>query len=300
MKLASRLLALVPLALIVAVTGGDHPAKVERLQATGKSPFADTDGDQLPDALEAVLLLDPTRGDTDGDGVSDFVEAVTHELPFETSSVHPPLDHEMRAVVAIHRDMTMTEHVIVHILVRVAGGTGATAITSVTTFLDVQGRRYSIDALVGRGIANFSVRSHPVEGGLLVMSARLCAPDQLKALSPCTIGATGDIGGRTFETGNLVTQVDGLLAAATPVRDDRFVMQPLDSEPTGSRISFWSQSKVCELELVPVGSGPGVEISMVTAADCTGAPTLRCAPSCSDMAGNVFIVPFGLDSLNGR
>jgi len=58
--------------------------------ATPLTPFADTDGDTIPDALETLLLLDPatsnTGMDTDGDGPSDLLEAQAGAAPLAPDS----------------------------------------------------------------------------------------------------------------------------------------------------------------------------------------------------------------------
>ena len=69
----------------VEVTRGTDP-----LDPSDDLPPADTDGDGLTDAEEALLGTDPALADTDSDGLSDFVEATgaagTNPLLFDTDS----------------------------------------------------------------------------------------------------------------------------------------------------------------------------------------------------------------------
>ena len=55
-----------------------------------------------------------------------------------------------------------------------------------------------------------------------------------------------------------------------------------------------------KLELVPMGSSGGSQVCQVADAGCTGQPTLRCAPDCSNQSGKLVVVPFGLGLLNGK
>ena len=271
--------------------------------AANTVPIQDTDGDLLPDSLEWVLLMMPSVVDTDLDGTDDFIEAVSHELLNGALPLGPrPLDHEMRALVAVHEDQNQIEHVVVHIIVRIASG-GAGQVTQLDPFLDFQGTRVPIGELITGGLVHFAVRVDPTEGMLVVMSSRIALASQLAFVLPCTIGVTGTIGQKSLQTETLLVEADGEAAALIPVSEDRFVIQPLNPNANpnpGPNSGFWKQAHVCELELIPAGAGGGSQVCEVADADCTGAPTLRCAPSCQSQSGKVFVVPYGIGALNGK
>jgi hypothetical protein len=146
-------------------------------------------------------------------------------------------------------------------------------------------------------------------------SARVCRLDQITALLPCTIGARGSIGARGLATGIVLDEVDGVVTGLVPLPGpgpQAFALHPIDAadfgESTGpegnqdgeGRQRFWASSKTCKIQLIPVGSGGGSTVTEVLDAGCTGAPTMRCAPSCGDWVGKVYVVPDILPYLRGK
>lgn len=299
MTLASRSSLFVLPAVVVVLAAADSMRdQARRVGAASPAALQDTDGDLLPDALEWVLLMDPTTTDSDGDGVDDFVEAVTFELPGRPAP--RSLEHEMRMVVSVHRDPMQQEHVVAHILIRIVNGQGAAYVQNPRLFVDLQGSQVGIETVLGRGILGFGYRIDPQEGTLMVLSSRIASVSELTYLLPCSFGVNASIGGRVISTGTLIVDADGTAAAAAPTSTTGFVFQPLDPVASSNK-PFWTQAHVCEMQLTPVGGGSGgSQVCQVSDAECTGQPTLRCAPSCSSWMGKVLVVPYGLGFLTGE
>jgi hypothetical protein len=299
MMLASRPSLFAILTGVLVCAGGDAMRRgAPVLEASSPNPLSDADGDLLPDALEWVTLTQPGVVDTDADGIDDFLEAVTHEFPRSAPRPAVPLDHEMRALVAIHEDATGAEHVVFHVMIRIAAG-GVSRVTRLTPFIEYQGTRVSIDALFAAGLVGVRMHVDPVEGLLIVVSSRIAGASSLSYVLPCAMGVSGTIGQKNFETGAYLMSLDGVPVTIAPISETKFAFQPLNPKAGGNG-GFWQQSHVCELELTPLGSGGGSEICEVSDAGCTGAPTLRCAPSCEYQEGKLLVVPNGLGLLTGR
>ncbi len=284
----------------------------ELAHASTNAYVQDSDGDLLPDALEWALLTDARQRDSDADGAEDVIEALLHEH-MRTAPVLPrPMDHELRAAVAVHRDATGQAHVLLHVVARIALSTsGLASIKGLAPFVDYRGTRLPIDRLVAGGIINITRRFDPVEGLFVVISSRIASVENLKLLTPCTVGVTASIGQKAFESGMLVDEVDDELVVIAPIDDNRYVIHPLDPQfpqivgpgagsGSSSGQKFWSQAKVCELDLSPVGSGGGITVVQVNDANCVSVSTLFCASSCLSQNGRLYVLPYGPGLLNGR
>jgi len=266
--------------------------------ATVAGLFQDSDGDLIADSLEAVLMTDPVNPDSDGDGVGDFLEAVQHQPPIPTQNTPAaPMDDEMRAVVTVE-ELANTPQVVLHLMFRVVDGQ-LSRVQALQVFLDTQGVRVPLNQVAGDGILNITVQHDPIEGALVVLSSRISSLSDMRGLLPCSLGATGVIGQRSFETGVVLVEVSGSVAAIMAMTKDRFVIQPIQGKQDPTQ-PFWRSAHVCELDLAPMGSSGNSVVTQVVEAACTGVPTLRCAPSCDSWAGKVFVVPYGLGFLSGE
>lgn len=274
----------------VALTSVDRP--VDQLIAGPNDPFLDSDGDLLPDTLEWVLMSNPWKADTDGDGVDDFLEAVQFQLPRTTPP--PPSDHEFRVVTHIVRLPDNSQHVIVNLMFRIANGDPG-EVSSLIPYLDVQGQKYPFGAAFMMGLVHFNMKLLGNEGLYLVLSSRLCAPEELKPFLPCSVGGLAVIGQRPFNNGSVLLQGDGTVVSFAEIANAHFGLHPIDSEflndPNEPQAGFWQKSKVCELELVVEGAGGGFSLAQVVEAACTGAPTLGCAPSCDSWRSRLVVLP---------
>lgn len=280
-------------AIWLAGSSLDRPSELAAAEPTG---HLDTDGDMLPDALEWVLMSDPTKVDSDGDGEDDFLSAVQHGMP-------APKDHEMR--VAVH---AWGGGLYLDLMVRWFPGEDP---GDVVVFLETQQQRMSINHVFLFQLAELKIKSVEREGDYLFASARLCDLDQVKPLLPCTLGVDGSIGGKQMASGIVLDEVDGEVVGLVPLPDtyaQAFALHPIDGgsfaqaadnedgpgsgngTTVGGPRRFWQGSKTCEMQLVPVGSGGGSTVTEVSDARCSGAPTLRCAPSCADWTGKIYVI----------
>jgi hypothetical protein len=290
------------LVLTLAASGlvvwGSSRDEVGTVSATGMGLFEDTDADLLPDALEWVLMSDPTQVDSDGDGIEDFLEA-TQFAPLLQRGSQMPMDNELRAAVYGVTAPDGTSHVMLSLMVRVV----QSGPISIRPFVDYQGQRFDISQMFWSLVADAKLRANPSEGTFAIASAWLGPAHQVLPLLPLSIGVDGSIGGRSFSNGSLLIDASGTVATlVTPSWQSglvtAFAVQPIDGQDpeVTNRGGFWQSSKTCLLSLVPAG-GSANEIAD---ASCTGSPTLLCAPNCSSMKGGVIVVPSGLPFLTGN
>jgi len=294
--------------LIAALLGvgfaGWHTSGTATLEANPGGPLQDTDGDLLPDCLEWVLMTNPAEADSDFDGTDDFLEAVQFQVT-KGAAAPLPMDHEMRLSVG-----TFAKQIIVHLMLRVVPGE---QVESLSAFLDIGGTRYPINGLLWNNIVQCKTLVHPTEGTYVIASAWLCSEAQLRTVLPCSLGITGGIGSRSFENGATLFALDGEIATLAPLPSpsgfERFGIHPIDANLSGAApaqsggsgpLPFWQSSKVCEVELVLNGNtGGGGMVATAIDAQCSGAVTLQCAPSCSGQIGRVLVLPGGLPFITG-
>ena len=305
--LRPSLLLILAAAGLVAADRIAVPAKT--IDALPIEAFQDSDGDLLPDALERILMLDPTRWDTDLNGDDDFLEVIQHRPPVG-SPPPPPQDDEMRVLVSLET-IGNNNYVVLHALFRIAGA-GA-YINSFNPFINVAGVEVPIGNLIFPNLLSFDQKYVTGQGLYIHLSALLCSEQLLSFVTPCTIGATGAIGQKNFQTGVLLDTVDGTAVVYTPIAvpnepyNDTFALVSLDANPVppppqglNPPSSFWGENEqVCVVELDVVASGPSHVVCQANEADCTGAPPLLCAPSCGLQAGKIFVVPHGTHLLTG-
>lgn len=295
----SRLL-LVLLASLGLVVAGSIQTVPDKLEAGPNDPFLDTDGDLLPDVLEWVLMSDPWSADSDNDGVDDFLEAVQHQIVKPGPS--PTTDHEFRSTTHIVRLPDNTQHVIVNLMFRIVNGDPA-EVSSLDPEIYLNGIEIPFASMFMAGLAHIGMINHPTEGLYVLLSSRLCSPDELRPLLPCSIGSSAVIGGRSFNSGCTLFDGDGTTVSLVEIQNNHFGLHPIDSEfltdPKEPRAAFWSKSRVCEMELVVTGVGQGYALAQVVEAACTGAPSLACAPSCDSWRSRLVVIPDGLRFFTG-
>jgi hypothetical protein len=284
----AALLALVTTGLVLVSL-----PRPEHAVANPVPPFNDQDQDLLPDAVERMLLTDPTHPDSDRDGIGDFLDAVQHrQLEWNLPGVRR---HEMRAAVTVERTRDGQKHVVANFLLRLVG---QPTIHALVPFLHTNSFELPIAPLLGSGgMVHFAQRFDPLEGTLIIASARLCSLADLRRVLPCTIGVRAMIDDRLIERGTFLTSVEGVPVSLVPYKTGDFVLQNLSLDDPDD--PFWATSRACELTLSVQGQGAAGMICEITKAECIGVPTMSCAPSCSTMAGGIIIVPSGLETLRG-
>ena len=260
-------------------------------------PFADVDGDLLPDSLEWVLMTRVGTKDTNGDGVDDFLESAQNVPPMGSRLRPRPTDHEMRIVVSSITDKHGRRRVIINLIARIVGG--FEKLQKFELFLDVRGERIPIADLLANSLVHMGVRVDPKLGTYVIVSSALGSEREVRSLLPCTIGATGVIGGKAFRTGSYLLDVSGVMSTIVPIDDRSFAVQTLAPIQDPKTSPFWRSSQACVLELQVLGRSGAAQLCEVRDAGCKGAPTLRCAPSCDKMSGGVLVVPYGPGLLRG-
>lgn len=259
-------------------------------------PFADTDGDLLPDRLEWVLLLDPQLADSDRDGTDDFLHAVQGRRGLLEPRSNFGYDDEARVVVNSLPDGVGGKSIWVHMLFRFAGA-NLRDLRSLQPYIDYWGMRIPIDRLIGAGETHLSIRQHPTEGLYVLCSFELGHESTFRWIMPCTIGATTVMGSRTIRTGTFVDSAAGAVTALVPVTPDGGVIQTLTPEDRDD--PFWTTSRVCLLRLSVVSTTPSGTLCEVSNADCVSSGELSCPPTCLSSRGQMMFFPDGLSTITG-
>jgi hypothetical protein len=272
-----------------------------RLSANPTDPFADTDGDLLPDSLEWVTLTDPARADSNRNGVSDFLDVVSYSLPQDQTP--PPAngfaDHGARVLVHTVRTPDGSEHAYVNVLLRFAGSAPA-VVTSVEPFLESHGVKVPIaNLLLSTSQIRSYIRFEPGSGSMVLVSFHLCDANAVRNVLPCTIGAAVMIDGMSVLTGAHVVEMGNDLATVVAVDTDRFGFQTLTT-PQDVSNPFWRGNHACLFRLVQVGQSRTQSLCEVVQAACDGIVTLYCDPqACRNKEGALVPLPIGLRLVRG-
>lgn len=258
--------------------------------------FHDADGDLLPDRLEWVLMLDEALADSDGDGTDDFLHAVQSRLSFSEPRTTFGYDDEARVVLSTEPNRDGSTSVWVHMLFRFAGS-NVNDLRGLQPYIDIWGQRIPIERMIGSGGIHVALRQHATEGLYVLCAFELGRESMIRALLPCTIGATAIMGQRTIHTGMFATDAAGTTTAWVPVTRDSGVLQTL--RPDTEENPFWMSSRVCLLRLAVVTTAPAGTICEVSAANCISSGKLSCPPTCLASRGQMVFFPDGLSTVTG-
>ncbi|MCC6782902.1 MAG: hypothetical protein IT457_08655 [Planctomycetes bacterium] len=266
------------------------------LAAMPLDPLSDADGDLLPDRLEWVVLTDPQLADTDGDGVDDFLATVQFRRPFDPPGLPRATDDEMRIVVSSTCDASGESSIWVHFLFRFVG-TSASELRSIEPYLDVWGTRYPIAGLLTAGRVDLRTRFDAQEGLFCLASFELASESSLRALMPCTLGATAIVGTRAIHSGAYVQDTAGFVTLLVGADDNKGLLQPL--EPMSVDDPFWTSSRVCVMQLEVISSTGAGAMCEVRNAECMSSGRLACPPTCLQSRGRTMFFPNGLSTVTG-
>lgn len=293
-----RLLLALPLVAagaLVSDAGVEHQSP--QLAADPIDPFADRDGDLLPDRLEWILMLDPDAADTDRDGTDDFLHAVQCRLAFGDPRSSYGYDHEARVVVHSSPSPSGQPTVWVNLLFRFAGAQ-VSDLLALAPYFDRWGMRVPIEQLIGAGRTHLVFLPHPTEGLYALCGFELGSEQVLRSLLPCTIGATAVMsGGRTIRSGSYLADVMDRTTTLVPVAVDSAIVQTL--APDAQDDPFWTSSRVCVMRLSVVSNLAGGSLCEVTDANCVSNGRLACPPTCLSSRGHVMFFPDGLGTVTG-
>jgi hypothetical protein len=302
-----RLLASAALALSLATIsyptsqtwsgGGDLALS---LDASSGSPFADPDGDMVPNCIEDVMRTSPTDADSDYDGMDDFEEIITF-TSHDVSLSAKPVDHAMRVVVTSNASLSGQPVVYLHLLLRLVNNT-LSDVGFHDLYVDIQGRRYSLQSLADN-IAHFKSRQSSRDGLSMLFSIRLSSESDIQKVLPCTFGVVGVINNKRYSTGSFLMR-SGFSEVGTlmPFEGGTLALQPVRSALLIQEENpfYRGGGRVCEMKLNKVGSTAVGVICEVTAAKCRAAPGLRCSMACPKKQGSILTIPGGLGTITGN
>lgn len=256
----------------------------------------DSDGDFLPDIVEWACLSNANDPDTDDDGISDFVEVVQRGSP-RAAGQPRPTDHEMRVVVTSVTDPLGIEQTNLHLLFRFMGQ--VTQLTSFQPWLRtewVPGLNIPLDMLASNGLT-IDQRVVPNEGLWVRVRVPLASSAIVQTLLPGTIGANATIGGRSLEATVPLIARAGQIFSLVPFDDTRLAFQNIGVQsPQGGNSN---SNRVCVFDLELVGAGQGGPVYRIVTASCEDCNDLLCAPGCAGNAGELVVLPGGIESITG-
>ncbi len=252
-------------------------------------PLPDTDGDFLPDCVEWAVLTNASTGDTDGDDVPDFVEVVQRGQP-RRAGAELPTDQELRIVVT--GSSSSTDPSWLHLLLRVIEPGAMTSFAAWLELPSLPGVRLNFDMLA-MGVADFDLRNCGPQGLWVRLSVPMVSMAVLRAMVPCTIQVESIVGGRYLRSGVQLFDVEGTVSTLVPFDDQHFAVQSIAPIASMGGLS----NRVCLLDLLGIGSGPGGTAYLVQNAFCDDCNEVECAPNCTDAMGWIITVPGGLGVL---
>ena len=285
-------LSLLTLAVPFAFLWGSAPLC---LQATETNPLVDSDDDFLPDCVEWAVLTSATNPDTDDDQIPDFIEVVQRGTPRQPGTALP-MDQEMRVVITGPPAGT-SGTTWMHLFLRLAEA--GTPLTSFQAWLEVPylpGLRLSFD-MFALGPAFYRQRDAGEQGFWVQLSVPLVSAALLHQILPCSIQAESVIGGRLVRSGVNLFDVQGSISTLVAFDNDRFAVQTIAPVVGGGGLS----NRVCLLDLVESGCGPGGTLYTVAHASCEDCNELECpAAACPQAVGWILTIPGGLGVISGH
>lgn len=281
------------LLLVAAATTVGWTAPLQEVEATdvGGLMLLDSDGDFLPDSVEWVLMTSSSSADTDGDTEPDFVEVVQRGLP-RHESAPLPLDQEMRIVVTGPQPGSPDNFSWLHVLLRFVGSADSlTAFSCCLQLAAMPGLQIPLDLTLFPG-AELRERVTAQDGRWVHLAVPLAPTDFLALLSPCSIRADATVGGRNVTSTVNLVEVQDTVCSIVPFGSCH-VLQSI--APVVSLGGEGLTNRVCLLDLVEVGSGPGGTIYEVIDAYCDDCNEMECGPGCAQSIGWIITLPGGLD-----
>ena len=276
------------------------PASTQKqtLDARPSMPLNDSDGDLLPDDLEAVIFSDPMRADSDGDGRDDFVEAIEHTGPRTQDNAKAAPDG-LRVLVQTSGQQGR-EVLWLHLLFRFRNGSMSSLKGLALFATDAVGNRYPLTSLIGLVPTRFVSRFDPVQGLLVRVTLQLPLAQGFQTFMPLTLGSYAWIGNRVKIAGSVLMYSGSYLTLVPVGKDANTTLMLQATNPAAATSPFWSAQKRCVLGLKVQGYGKTGKICEVKSAKCLPSQyNPRCSPSCANMKGQTFFVPDGMPMILG-
>ena len=269
----------------------------KQLVAQPAAPLNDSDGDLLPDDLEAIIFSDPLRSDSDGDGRDDFVEAIEHTGPRTKDAAN--VTNGLRVLVQTSGQQGK-EVLWLHMLFRMRNGS-LSSLKGLALFAsDAVGNRYPLTSLIGAVPTHFVSRFDAMQGLLVRVTLQIPLSHGFQTLTPLTFGGLALIGKQLQISGSVLLYGGTFLTLVPVGKDASSVLMLQATNPAATSSPFWSSQKRCVLSLRVQGYGKTGKICEVKTSRCLPSQyNPRCSPSCASMKGQTFFVPDGMPMILG-
>jgi len=291
--------------LLVAGSAGLSTALLSRpqgdaagLHAAPISHTADLDRDGLPDALEAVLLIEPGKRDTDLDGVDDLTEFLAGSSGRLCSSTKSCGEGFRLGVSSEEMRFGMlTERVFwLHLVFKVGSGSLA-SFQGLGLFIHMDGTILPLDPYFKDPRNVLNIRTDEISGSRYgTLSVRVGMGPSAYPLSiekPFQFCLVGRLANRTLCSATYLDNIGGVYVQLVPFQPGGlFAYSAIN--PSNPQLAKWDKDcQICLVKKEVAGVTPGKVIYEITSAKCVNVTVDKaCMPGCEGMSGSVVV---GLD-----
>ena len=122
----------------------------------------------------------------------------------------------------------------------------------------------------------------------------------LQAILPCSFHVESVLGGRELRSGISLFDVQGTIATLVPYDNELVAVQSIAPQLPGGLGSLATSNRICVIDLVEVGWGPGGTVYEVSDAFCDDCNDTECVANCTMSVGWILTIPGGLTTITGQ